>query len=96
MLSLFASLPVVSVLVEEVGRVPLVSGGGEAMLVGGVWPRVAVVVGIGDDILVVGDEVAASVGARSPVGSATLVLLVVLGSAECTYMCRAAISKAVQ
>ena len=61
MLSLFASLPVVSVLVEEVGRVPLVSGGGEAMLVGGVWPGVAVVVDIGDDVLVVGDEVAASV-----------------------------------
>ena len=85
MLSLFASLPVVSVLVEEVGRVPLVSSGGEAMLVG-VWPGVAVVVDIGDDVLVVGDEVAASVGARSPVGSATLVLLVVLGSAEGTYI----------
>ena len=95
MLSLFASLPVVSVLVEELDRPPLIGSGGEAMLVG-VWPRVAVVVDIGDEGLVVGDEVAASVGARSPVGSATLVLLVVLGSAECTYMCRAAISKAVQ
>ena len=85
MLSLLTSLPVVSVLVEEVGRVPLVGGGGEAMLVG-VWPSVAVVVDIGDDVLVVGDEVAASVRARSPVGPAILVLLVVLGSAEGTYM----------
>ena len=82
-MSLFSSLPVVSVLVEEVDRPPLIGSGGEAMLVG-VWPRVAVVVGIGDEVLVVGDEVAASVGARSPVGPATLVLLVVLGSAECT------------
>ena len=95
MLSLFASLPVVSVLVEEVGRVPLVGSGGEAMLVG-VWPCVAVVVSEVDGVLVVGDKVPASVGARSPVGSATLVLLVVLGSTECTYMCRAATSKAVQ
>lgn len=55
------------------------------MLVG-VWPRVAVLVDIGDEVLVVGDEVLASVGARSPAGSATLVLLVVLGSAEGTYI----------
>ena len=81
-------------LVEEVDRVPLV-GSDEAMLVG-IWPCVAVVVGVVDGVLVVGDEVAASVVLRSLVRSATLALLVVLGSAECTYMCRTAISKAVQ
>jgi len=51
------------VLVEEVDRVPLVGGGGKAMLVG-VWPSVAVVVGVVDGVLVVGDEVDASVVVR--------------------------------
>ena len=78
-LSLCHYVPVVSVLVEELDRVPLV-GGGEAMLVG-VWLCVAVVVGVMDRVpLVVGDggDVAASEGVGLSVGSTTLVLLAVL------------------
>ena len=50
----FASLPVLTVLVDVVVRVPLVTGG-EPMLV--VWACVTVLVGIGDGVpLVTGDE----------------------------------------
>ena len=76
-LSLCHYVPVVSVLVEELDRVPLV-GGGEAMLVG-VWLCIAVLVGaVGGVPLVGGGDVAASEGVGLFVGSTTLVLLAVL------------------
>ena len=43
---------------------------------------VTVLVGIVDGVLLVGGSVATSVGARSPVGSTVLMLLVVLGPVE--------------
>ena len=74
----FVSLPVVTVLVEVEDRVPLVGGGGEAMLVG-VCLCVAVLVGVVGGVPLVGSsDVAAPEGVGPSVGSTTLVLLAVL------------------
>ena len=79
----FASLPVLTVLVDVVVRVPLVTGG-EPMLV--VWACVTVLVGIGDGVPLVGSGVDVAEG----VGSTVLVLLVVVNPVEMceiyTYM----------
>lgn len=59
----------------------LLGGGGAATLVR-VWPCVTVLVEVGDRVPLVDSGVVASVGVCLPVGCATLVLLVVLGSVE--------------
>ena len=76
---------------EEVDGVPLV-GSCAAALVVGVWPCVAVPVGVVDGVPPVGCSVTASVGVGLPVGSTILLLLVVLGTVKmcevrtyCTY-----------